>query len=117
MTKVDAIRSVETFIISLPRDVPYLGPLRPGEHVNERGYIIRRGNRAIYPSTDMTVLIKITGESGRVGWGETYGIAAPEAVTAIIEELLAPVLAGRDPGADTVPFGSAPQAPLRTVLI
>ncbi|MFI5015608.1 MAG: mandelate racemase/muconate lactonizing enzyme family protein [Hyphomicrobiales bacterium] len=102
MNKLDAIRSVETFIISLPRDAPYLGPLRPGERINERGYIIRGGNRSIYPSTDMSVLVKITGESGIVGWGETYGVAAPQAVTAIVEELLGPVLIGRDPATPRV---------------
>lgn len=99
MTRLDAIRSVETFIISVPREVPYLGPLREGETINEKGYFVRRGNKSIYPSTDMTLVIKVTGESGTVGWGETYGIAAPEATKAIIDELLAPVMIGRDPGA------------------
>lgn len=99
MRALDAIRRVETFVISLPREVPYLGPLRPGESVNPRGYFVRQGNGTIYPSTDMSVLVKITGESGLVGWGETYGVAAPEAVTSIIDELLAPVLVGRDPAA------------------
>ncbi|WP_205648880.1 mandelate racemase/muconate lactonizing enzyme family protein [Acuticoccus kandeliae] len=96
---IDAIRSVETFIISVPRDVPYLGPLKEGEFINEKGYLVRRGNKSIYPSSDMTLVIKITGESGHVGWGETYGIAAPQATKAIIDELLAPVMKGRDPGA------------------
>ena len=94
---VDAIRSVETFIVSIPREVPYLGPLRPGESVNAKGYVIRHGNRSIYPTSDMSVLVKITGESGRVGWGETYGIVAPQAVTAIINDVLGPVIIGRDP--------------------
>jgi galactonate dehydratase len=94
---LDAIRTVEAFIISIPRDVPYLGPLRAGESINQKGYFVRAGNRSVYPSTDMSVLIKITGESGRVGWGETYGVAAPQAVIAIIDELLGPFLIGRDP--------------------
>jgi galactonate dehydratase len=95
---VDAIVSVETFIISIPREVPYLGPLKEGETINERGYLIRKGNRTIYPSTDMTLLIKVTGESGKVGWGECYGIVAPEATKAIIDDVLGPVIIGRDPG-------------------
>ena len=93
----DAIVKVESYIISIPRETPYLGPLREGEFVNEKGYLIRNGNRSIYPSTDLTVIVKMTGESGKVGWGETYGIAAPEAVKAIIDNLLAPVIIGRDP--------------------
>ena len=105
--RLDAIRSVETFIIAVPREVPYLGPLREGEAINERGYLVRKGNRSIYPASDLSVVVKLTGESGTVGWGETYGIAAPEAVKAIIDDLLAPVMRGRDP--------SAP-APLHDVL-
>ncbi|MET0440267.1 MAG: mandelate racemase/muconate lactonizing enzyme family protein [Devosia sp.] len=98
---VDAIVRVETFIISIPRDVPYLGPLKAGEAINERGYLVRKGNRTIYPSTDMTLLVRVTGESGKVGWGECYGIVAPEATKAIIDDVLGPVIIGRDP-ADAV---------------
>ncbi|GGF47811.1 enolase [Youhaiella tibetensis] len=98
---VDAIVRVETFIISIPREVPYLGPLKEGEAINERGYLVRKGNRTIYPSTDMTLLVKVTGESGKVGWGECYGIVAPEATKAIIDDVLGPVIIGRDP-ADAV---------------
>lgn len=91
------IARVETFIICLPRDTPYLGPLGPGESVNERGYLIRKGNRAIYPSTDMSVLVRVTTDDGTQGWGETYGIIAPEAVTSIIDDVIGPVVIGRDP--------------------
>ena len=96
-TPLDRIAKIETFIVSIPRDVPYLGPLREGEFINDKGYLIRKGNRSIYPASDLSVLIRVTGESGEVGWGETYGIAAPEAVTAIIDNLLAPVILGRCP--------------------
>lgn len=95
---VDAIVKVETFIISIPRAVPYLGPLKDGEAINDRGYLVRKGNRTIYPSTDMTLMVKVTGESGKAGWGECYGIVAPEATKAIIDDVLGPVIVGRDPG-------------------
>ena len=32
------IRTLEAFAVSLPRDVPYLGPLGPGEAINAKGY-------------------------------------------------------------------------------
>ena len=52
MSAFPRVAGVETFIVSLPRDVPYLGPLGPGEAVNARGYFIRRGNRStIHPPT------------------------------------------------------------------
>jgi L-alanine-DL-glutamate epimerase-like enolase superfamily enzyme len=98
MRPLDAITKVEPFIVSIPREVPYLGPLREGERINDKGYIIRKGNRSIYPSTDLSVLVKITAESGRIGWGECYGMVAPQAVTALVNEVLGPALIGRDPG-------------------
>ena len=90
------IRTIEAFAVSLPRDVPYLGPLAEGERVNAKGYIVRRGNRTIYPSTDMSVLVRATAFDGTVGWGETYGIIAPQAVLAILREVLVPFVEGRD---------------------
>lgn len=90
------IRTIEAFAVSLPRDVPYLGPLGPGESINAKGYIVRRGNRTIYPATDMSVLVKATAADGTVGWGETYGIVAPQAVLAILREVLIPFVEGRD---------------------
>lgn len=94
---VARIKKVESFIVSIPRDTPYLGALGPGEQITSRGYLIRQGNGTIYPTTDRSVLIKITAEDGTVGWGETYGIVAPTAVTSIIDDVLGPVIEGRDP--------------------
>ncbi len=99
MSASDRIERVTAFVIEIPRDTPYLGPLREGETVNRRGYIVRRGNRTLYPTRDRSVLLRIDTEQGITGWGETYGIVAPEAVRAIVDDVLAPVLEGRDPSA------------------
>ena len=96
------IAGVEAFIVTLPRDTPYLGPLGPGETVTARGYVVRSGNRTIYPTSDRSVLIRISADDGRIGWGETYGLIAPEAVTAIIDDVLGPLIVGRDPRDVTV---------------
>ena len=88
------IAAIETFIVTLPRDTPYLGPLGPGEAVNARGYIVRRGNGTIYPTVDRSIVVRVTAEDGLVGWGETYGICAPRATCEIVNDLLAPVLIG-----------------------
>jgi L-alanine-DL-glutamate epimerase-like enolase superfamily enzyme len=90
-----AIRSVEPIVVALPRDTPYLGPLGPGEAVNARGYFVRKGNRTIYPTVDRSVLVKVTAHDGTVGWGETYGIVAPDAVVAILRDVLIPFVEGR----------------------
>lgn len=94
---IDAIKRIETHIVTLERDTPYLGPLGPGEVVNSKGYFVRKGNRTIYPTVDRSVIVRIETRAGLVGYGETYGICAPRAVCEIINDLLAPVLIGRDP--------------------
>jgi galactonate dehydratase len=91
------IAKVDAFIVTLPRDTPYLGPLGVGERISERGYVVRSGNRTIYPTSDRSVLIRVTASNGTIGWGETYGLIAPEAVTAIIDDVLGPLILGRDP--------------------
>jgi L-alanine-DL-glutamate epimerase-like enolase superfamily enzyme len=90
------VRSLEAVAVSLPRDIPYLGPLADGESVNANGYIVRRGNRTIYPASDMSVIVKARAADGTIGWGETYGIVAPQAVLAILREVLFPFVEGRD---------------------
>lgn len=91
------VAKVEAFILTVPRDEPYLGALREGEAPNQRGYFVRKGNKTVYPTVDRSVLVRVETDSGIVGWGETYGLVAPKATTAIIEDLLADFVVGRDP--------------------
>ncbi len=93
----DVVARIEPFILTIPRETPYLGALREGEGVNARGYFVRQGNRTVYPTVDRNVLVRITTRNGVVGWGETYGIVAPRATTAIIADLLTDFVIGTDP--------------------
>jgi L-alanine-DL-glutamate epimerase-like enolase superfamily enzyme len=94
---VTRVAAIETFIVTIPRDTPYLGPLAPDERVNARGYVVRRGNGTIYPVVDRSIVVRITTDDGTIGWGETYGICAPRATCEIINDLLAPVTIGASP--------------------
>lgn len=93
----DRVAKVEVFTLTQPRDTPYLGAARAGEEPNARGYLVRKGNRTVYPIFDRSILVRIETQHGVVGWGETYGLAAPGAVGAIIGDLLADFTIGRDP--------------------
>ncbi|MCB8821076.1 mandelate racemase/muconate lactonizing enzyme family protein [Microvirga rosea] len=93
----DSVKTISVYSITIPRDTIYLGEPRPGEVVNEKGYIVRKGNRTVYPTSDRTVVVRIETRSGVVGWGETYGIVSPRAAMAIIDDLLGPYVVGRDP--------------------
>lgn len=92
------IENVEVIPIAIPRDEPYLGPLEDGVGVSEHGYFVRPGNRSVYSIHDQSVLVRLTASDGTVGWGECVGFVAPEAVTQIIERILAPIAIGRNVG-------------------
>lgn len=96
MSQTPVIEQVQAMVVSLPRETPYLGPLGPQDRVTDQGYILRHGNRAIYPTRDSSVLVRITDSEGRVGWGETYGIIAPFVTARLIDEVMGPYLIGRD---------------------
>ncbi|TKT79146.1 mandelate racemase/muconate lactonizing enzyme family protein [Aquamicrobium sp. LC103] len=93
----DRVKSVEAFTLTIPRETPYLGAARPGEEPNAKGYLVRQGNKTVYPVFDRSILVRVETAKGVVGWGETYGIVAPGAVLALIGDLLADFVIGRDP--------------------
>ncbi|WP_298297215.1 mandelate racemase/muconate lactonizing enzyme family protein [uncultured Litoreibacter sp.] len=93
----DVVASVEVFTLTQTRETPYLGERLPGEEVNAKGYLVRKDNRTVYPTFDRSVLVRIETRQGVIGWGETYGIVAPGAVAAIINDLLVDFTIGRDP--------------------
>jgi len=91
---MDRIRSIDVFPVAIPRDTPYLG-LR--ERVNEKDYFIHPGNKSIYSIHDQSLLVRVTSEDGAIGWGEAYGMFAPQVAATILRELVIPQVTGRDP--------------------
>jgi len=89
------IAHIEAIALRVPRPLaPHMGhALQP----NERGYLIDPDNGTIYPADDRTLLIRVECEDGTVGWGETYGIVAAGAVRELVDDVIAPLLRGRDP--------------------
>ena len=50
-----------------------------------------------YPPRAQTCLVKVTADDGTVGWGEAHAPLGPAATKAVVEDVLAPLLLGRDP--------------------
>lgn len=64
---------------------------------NAQGYILDADNGTIYPADDRTLILKVTCANGAVGWGETYGIVAAGAVSALVADVIGPFLEGKNP--------------------
>ena len=91
------ISAIELFPLRIPRDVPYLGSLEADNRPNLKGYFVRPGNRTVYPVVDQTLLVRVAASDGTVGWGECFGVVAPQVARTILEELLIPFVIGRGP--------------------
>ncbi|MGR3485004.1 MAG: mandelate racemase/muconate lactonizing enzyme family protein [Paracoccaceae bacterium] len=92
---------IQTFLFERPRDIAYLGGLDDGDLRIGDGYVRRAFNGTVYPLRDRSIVVRIEGADGAVGWGETYGLVAPAAVAALIADLYGPfLLACDDPAAD-----------------
>ena len=93
----DLVATVEVYVVDLRQDQPYLGSLREGETVNAHGYFVRQGNRTVYPLANRSLVVRLVTQGGVEGWGETYGLVAPRATAAIINDLLIGFVIDRDP--------------------
>lgn len=93
----ETVQEVTVHLVDLSQDKPYLGELREGEEVNRDGYFVRKGNRTVYPRKNRSLVVRVATKGGIFGWGETYGLVAPKAPGAIINDLLSGFVIGRDP--------------------
>ena len=92
----DTVASIETHLVTLQQEKPYLGHLREGETINASGYFVRKGNRTVYPRINRSLIVRLVTKNGTEGWGETYGLVAPRATAEIVNDLLADFVVGRN---------------------
>ena len=89
------IESIESFAVKLPKEGPtthestYAGPGRPLAYETDPPF----GDLGNGPNFE-ALFVKITSESGHVGWGEGQSLLVPEATKAVVDKMLAPMLIG-----------------------
>ena len=92
---MNKIESIEAFAVKLPKQgsIPhpsvYQGPGRPLAYETEPPF----GDLGNGPNHE-ALFVKITSESGHVGWGEGQSLLVPEATKAVVDKMLAPMLIG-----------------------
>ncbi|MEV1145877.1 mandelate racemase/muconate lactonizing enzyme family protein [Micromonospora sp. NPDC049799] len=89
------IERVQTWVLKLRPPEAYLGQ-RP-DPGGDDGYYLRPPWRSLYSDRFETMLVRITADDGRYGWGEALAPVGPEIPRAVVDRLLAPVLVGTDP--------------------
>ena len=98
------IARVESFRVAANRDYEGSAGLRPA---TAAAPALGRGGRAlahntgrhlcVYPAQAEVLLVRIATEDGLTGWGEAHAPPIPGVAQALIRDLFAPLLLGRDP--------------------
>ena len=94
---MDRIASIETFSIRLPRDSAAVQGTAGSPTALQAGRFDYRWSDAyatLYSVKFEAALVKLTAESGLVGWGEAQAPLAPDVACLITEQLLRPAIEG-----------------------
>jgi len=91
------ITTVEAFAVSAPSSRSAGGAGTSGERSSSERYARIGPYRPLFPRELETMLVRISAEDGTTGWGESQAPVGNRAVAAIVEDVLSPVLLGRDP--------------------
>lgn len=90
------IVKVTSYCVEVGGHEAYLGRLPSGEETPTSVYFLRPPWRSLYSRAFETLLVSVETDTGEVGWGEALAPVAPEVVAEIVDQMLAPVLVGRD---------------------
>lgn len=100
------IARVESFRVVAQRDYEGSAGLRaattrPGARGHRARVLARNDGRhlCVYPAQAEVLLVRVVTDDGLVGWGEAHAPPIPRVAQALITDLLAPQLVGRDPRA------------------
>jgi len=93
------ISRIDCFPLKITPPQAYLG----GEvKASDSDYYYRPEYRCVYSRKMETCLVKITTDSGHVGWGEALAPVVPQVIAELITQLFAPLLTGQSPFASQV---------------
>lgn len=95
---MDRIASIEAFSIRLPRDSAAVQGTAGSPTALQAGRFDYRWSDAyatLYSVNFEAALVKLTAESGLVGWGEAQAPLAPDVACLITEQLLRPAIEGQ----------------------
>lgn len=93
------ISRIDCFPLKITTPQAYLG----GEvKASDSDYYYRPEYRCVYSRKMDTCLVKITTDSGHVGWGEALAPVVPQVIAELITQLFAPLLTGQSPFASQV---------------
>lgn len=68
-----------------------------GTPVGGSDYFLRPGFPTVYSTHNEALLVKVTADDGRIGWGEALAPVIPEAAAIVVARLVRPLILDQDP--------------------
>jgi L-alanine-DL-glutamate epimerase-like enolase superfamily enzyme len=97
------IEKIDVLVLRAPRKKAYWGVNYVMEQQSagffrdySTGYPLRVRSMPLYTADLTAVLVKVTTDSGLVGWGESKGVVVPAAVKSILVDMVIPAVIGMD---------------------
>ena len=91
------IKEITAFPIRVTRDEGDEGKERPAVIDYGDYFVDERAFTSIYSKHHETTVIKIETDTGIIGWGEAQSPVSPRTTQTIVEDLIRPLIMGRDP--------------------
>jgi len=91
------IKEITAFPIRISREDDEEGNDRPSVIDFGDYFVDESAFTSIYSKHHETTVIKIETDTGIVGWGEAQSPVAPRTTQVIVEDLVRPLIVGRDP--------------------
>lgn len=91
------IKEITAFPIRIPRDNDAEGDDRPAVIDFGDYFVDEQVFTSIYSKHHETTVIKVETDTGIVGWGEAQSPVSPRTTQMIVEDLVRPLVIGRDP--------------------
>ena len=91
------IKEIAAFPIRIPHGHDAEGKERPAVIDFGDYFVDEQAFTAIYSKHHETTVIKIETDTGVVGWGEAQSPVSPRTTQVIVEDLVRPLILGRDP--------------------
>lgn len=86
------IADVAAYAVKYPAAYIFTGTPADGSD-----YFLRPGFPTVYSTHNEALLVKVTADDGRIGWGEALAPVIPEAIAIIVARLVRPLILNQDP--------------------
>lgn len=98
------IERVDIYVVKVHEHDRFSGGDSALKPLGNTSYYFEPDWREVYSSDSQSCLVRLTTDTGHIGWGECQAPMVPEVAGTLLKEMLAPMILGKDPRRHEVIF-------------